>query len=63
MVLGMATAAMSQARKVQRLPYVDQRQWHYGFLLGLHPQDLKLWNSGLANNGEEWCADTPDYSP
>lgn len=63
MVLGMATAAMSQARKVQRLPYVDQRQWHYGFFLGLHTQDLKLWNSGLANSGEEWYVDTPDYSP
>ena len=32
----------AQERKVQNRPYIDMRRWHYGFLFGLHVQDLEI---------------------
>lgn len=54
----------AQTRKVQNRPYIDQRIWHYGFLAGIHFQDLKLTNSGYVTEaGESWFADVSEYSP
>lgn len=54
----------AQTRKVQNRPYIDQRRWHYGFLVGLHTQDLKVRNTGfVTDDGESWFADVPEYSP
>lgn len=55
---------LAQKRKVQNRPYIDQRIWHYGLLVGLHTQDLKLQNNGfMTSDGEQWFADVPGYSP
>lgn len=57
----------AQERKVMKRPYIDTRIWHYGFLFGLHFQDLDIACNGLIfdNNGnlESWYADVANYSP
>jgi len=61
-------SACAQERKIQNRPFLDDRVWHYGFLVGLHVQDLSLANNGLPyinQNGrvEYWYADVPEYTP
>lgn len=55
----------AQERKVQNRPYIDQRKFHYGFLLGLHMQDIELENNGYIDpeTGEQWYAEIDNYSP
>ena len=57
----------AQERKIQNRPFLDDRVWHYGFLVGLNIQDLSLANNGLPyiNSGmvEYWYADVPEYTP
>lgn len=53
-----------QHRKLQNMPYADQRRFHIGFTLGIHTQDLILTQSGFNNeNGEVWFSEIPYYSP
>lgn len=68
MLWSMATFVVSdlqaQTRKVQHRPYIDQRRLHYGFLAGLHMQDLEFQNNGFVDEmGNEWYADVPTYEP
>ena len=58
----------AQERKIQNRPYLDDRVWHYGFLVGLNIQDMSLANNGLPyinQSGivEYWYADVPEYTP
>ena len=58
----------AQERKIQNRPFLDDRVWHYGFLVGLNIQDIRLANNGNAyvnqNGGVEyWYADAPEYTP
>lgn len=58
----------AQERKVQNRPYIDMRRWHYGFLFGLHVQDLEFVNNGYVHTLEDgtresWFADVPAYTP
>lgn len=54
----------AQIKKIQNRPYIDQRRLHYGFLIGLHTQDLKFENNGyITNDGESWFAGVASYSP
>lgn len=58
----------AQERKIQNRPYLDERTWHYGFLLGINMQDLSLANNGLPyindkGVAEYWYADIPEYTP
>jgi len=67
-LLACSTVVSAQERKIQNRPFLDDRVWHYGFLLGMHVQDLKLENKGLAyvtddGNAEYWYADVPQYTP
>jgi hypothetical protein len=59
-----ALGISAQMKKIQNRPYIDQRRLHYGFLIGLHTQDLKFVNNGfITENGESWFADVASYSP
>lgn len=62
-----ASPLSAQERKIQNRPFLDDRVWHYGFLVGLNIQDMSLANNGLPyiNNGvvEYWYADIPEYTP
>ena len=51
--------AGAQKRKVMNRPYLDQRKLHYGFLIGMHIQDLELQNNGFVDpaTGQQWYAD------
>ena len=55
----------AQTKKLQNRPYIDQRRFHYGFLLGIHTQDLEFMNTGRIDqeSGEQWYADVDTYSP
>lgn len=54
----------AQKRKVMNRPYIDQRKFHYGFLAGMHLQDIELEQNGYINeNGDQWFAETPSYEP
>lgn len=51
-------------RRVQNRPYIDQRRVHYGFMVGMHIQDMEFVNNGyITENGESWFADIGEYSP
>ena len=55
---------MAQARKVMNRPYIDQRQFHYGFLAGLQLMDLELIQNGyMDEEGNQWSAEAPNYEP
>ena len=54
----------AQKRKVMNRPYIDQRMFHYGFLAGVHLQDIELEQNGFVNEaGDQWFAETPNYEP
>lgn len=53
----------AQTEKVKNLPYIDQRRIHFGFLLGMHTQDLSFSHTGkVQENGESWYAEVPEFS-
>ncbi|MDD4608966.1 MAG: PorT family protein, partial [Bacteroidaceae bacterium] len=43
----LALPVMSQMERVQYRPYIDQRRYHYGFMVGLHTQDYEFVNNGF----------------
>ena len=55
----------AQEQKLQNRPYIDQRKFHYGFLFGVHMQDLELRNNGFIDpeTGQQWYADVDNYGP
>ena len=63
--LSLALAVFAQERKVQNRPYIDERRLHYGFLFGVHMQDIELQNNGFIDpaSGEQWYAEIDNYSP
>ena len=51
-------------KSVQYLQYEDLKPYHFGFLVGLHTQDLIFQHSGLADaDGNKWYGSIPSYSP
>ena len=59
-----AQSSYAQKRKVMNRPYIDQRKFHYGFLAGMHLQDIELEQNGFVNEaGDQWFAETPNYEP
>lgn len=66
LIFGAAMPAAAQKRndKLLNRPYADQKRLHLGFSVGMHMQDLKLTNNGLASeDGEHWYSEVPAYSP
>lgn len=50
--------------KVQYLQYEDLKPYHFGFLIGLHAQDLIFQHSGATDaNGNKLYANIPSYTP
>ena len=63
-----AGCLFAQERKIQNRPYLDDRVWHYGFLVGFNIQDFDIANKGLPyinseGRAEYWYADVPEYIP
>ncbi len=54
-----------QERKVMRRPYIDQRRFHWGFMFGVHMQDMEFRNNGYIDpeTGEQWYTDVDNYNP
>ena len=60
----LSAVVFGQQRKLQNQPYADYKIFHFGFMVGMHTQDLMLTQSGYANeNGEVWFSEIPSYSP
>ena len=56
--------AQKRNDKLLNRPYADQKKIHLGFSVGMHLQDLKLTNNGLASeDGQHWYSEVPGYSP
>lgn len=49
--------------KLLNRPYADMKAWHLGFSVGLHMQDLQFTNNGLTQDGQQWFAEQPSFSP
>ena len=64
-MLTVCMTVAGQTRKLQHRPYLDFRQFHYGFLFGFHIQDLELQNNGYIDpvSGQQWYADVDNYNP
>ncbi|MCM1505494.1 MAG: PorT family protein [Muribaculum sp.] len=65
-LLSIAVVGAAQRRNdwVYNRPYADMKRWHLGFSVGMHMQDVKFTNNGVpTDNGENWYADVPAYSP
>lgn len=61
---GMPPSVSAQTRKVMNRPYIDQRLFHYGFLAGMHMQDIEFQNNGFTDEGgNQWFAENPTYEP
>lgn len=57
-------STFAQSQRLQNQPYADQKVFHFGFMVGMHTQDLMLTQSGHVNeNGEVWFSEIPHYSP
>ena len=57
------TSLYSQNRKIQNIPYADQKIIHFGFNIGMNMQDMPLTNTGFKQtDGEVWYASQPSYS-
>jgi hypothetical protein len=65
LMLMVCMTVAGQTRKLQHRPYLDFRQFHYGFLFGFHIQDLELQNNGYIDpvSGQQWYADVDNYNP
>ena len=50
-----AIGAGAQKRKVMNRPYLDMRKLHYGFLIGLHFQDMEMQNNGYPCGSSSRC--------
>lgn len=57
-----ASSACAQTRKVMNRPYIDQRRLHYGFMAGVHMQDMEIQNNGFIDEeGNQWFTDIANY--
>lgn len=55
---------LAQQEHVQYRPYIDQRRYHYGFMVGIHAQDYEFVNNAFVTpSGESWFAEIGKYSP
>jgi hypothetical protein len=55
---------LAQQQRVQYRPYIDQRRYHYGFMIGINAQDYEFVNNAyVTSTGESWFADIGQYSP
>lgn len=58
------TAAAKPGEKLHNRPYADMKQWHLGFSVGMHFQDLKFTHNGfVTEDGQQWVAEVPGYDP
>ncbi|MCR5820563.1 MAG: PorT family protein [Bacteroidaceae bacterium] len=55
----------AQEQKIMHRPYLDTRQLHYGFFVGLNMMDMEMKNNGYIDpsSGEQWYSDIDNYQP
>ncbi len=59
----LAISMEAQIQKPKKQPFADQKLYHFGFLVGIHTQDMILSHTGYTSpTGEAWFAEIPSYS-
>ena len=58
LVLLTVLPAMSQKQVLKNIPYIDQRRFHYGFVMG-----IDMNNVTFEHTGKDWYAECPDLNP
>ena len=55
----------AQEQRIQHRPYIDQRQLHYGFFVGLNMMDMELTSNGYIDpvSGQQWYSEVDNYQP
>lgn len=60
-LLTLSLCGFAQQRRVQNKPYMDQRLFHFGILVGTHLQDIEFQNTGLATYLDDQGAEHPSH--
>lgn len=66
LLLCLVTQVFSQGNygRVQNLMHVDQKRYHFGFILGFNAMDFNITHSGIVDNdGRIWYAEQTSLSP
>lgn len=58
LVLLTVLPAMAQKNVLKNIPYIDQRRFHYGFVMG-----IDMNNVIFEHTGKDWYAECPDLNP
>ena len=55
----------AQRERIMNKPWIDNRQLHWGFFIGMNFMDLELKNNGCidAASGEQWFTECSKYNP
>lgn len=55
----------AQKERIMNKPFIDNRQLHWGFFLGMNFMDMELTNNGRLDSetGEQWYAECTKYNP
>ena len=62
--LSAVTNARTFNDKLMNRPYADNRNWHLGFSVGLHFQDIQFSHNGfVTDDGETWFIEQPSFQP
>lgn len=61
----MAFCSFAQKEQLMNKPFIDNRQLHWGFFLGLNFMDMEIKNNGIVDpaTGEQWFSDVSRYQP
>lgn len=62
--LFMALHISAQEQRIMNRPFLDDRQLHWGFFVGMNTFDLEFENTGYASpdTGEQWYVDVDNHS-
>lgn len=64
LILTIVNINAASQNKTQNIPYEDLKPFHFGFLVGLHSQDLIFDHSGQPDaEGNKWYGSIPSYTP
>lgn len=56
--------ASAQTYTIKKQPYADQKMYHFGFMVGIHTQDMIISHTGYLDpvTNEAWFSEIPSYS-
>lgn len=63
--IALCLGSMAQRETIMNKPYIDNRQLHWGFFIGMNLMDMEINNNGNIDpeTGEQWFAEVSKYQP